>query len=102
MKTIQFTTLFMGWDIRIQQIVHSKIVGNHACNPNLLFLLQMEDKLKKLPKMMSKGVPKMYQQSIKSILGPSRVHLCASMTHLIAKRCPNGAQGSPKGPQMVI
>ena len=37
MKTLLFTILLMGWDIRNQQIFHSKIVENHVCNPNMSF-----------------------------------------------------------------
>ena len=37
MKTLLFTILLIGWDIRNQQIFHSKIVENHACNPSMFF-----------------------------------------------------------------
>ena len=37
MKTVLVTILFIGWDIRNQQIVHSKIIENHICNPNMFF-----------------------------------------------------------------
>ena len=37
MKTLLFTILLIGWDIRNQQIFHSKIVANHVCNPNMFF-----------------------------------------------------------------
>ena len=37
MKTLLFTILLIGWDIRNQQISHSKIVENHVCNPSMFF-----------------------------------------------------------------
>ena len=37
MKTLLFSILLIGWDIRNQQIFHSKIVENHVCNPNMFF-----------------------------------------------------------------
>ena len=37
MKTIVFTVFQRGWNIRIQQIFHSKIINKHACNPNMFF-----------------------------------------------------------------
>ena len=49
--------------------------------------------------MVCKGDPKSFKNRWKSSLGPSRVPLCASVTHLIAKWCQNGAQGPPRWPK---
>ena len=32
-----FTMFLKGWDITNQLIFQSKIIKNHACNPNMLF-----------------------------------------------------------------
>ena len=37
MKTLLFIILFIGGDIRNQQIFHSQIIKKHACNPNMCF-----------------------------------------------------------------
>ena len=37
MKTTVFTVFLRGWDITNQLIFQSKIIKNHACNPNMLF-----------------------------------------------------------------
>ena len=37
MKTTIFTMFLRGWDITNQLIFQSKIIKNHACNPNMLF-----------------------------------------------------------------
>ena len=37
MKTMLFTVLLRGWDIRSQQKFQSQITKNRACNPNMLF-----------------------------------------------------------------
>ena len=75
MKTLLFTILLIGWDIRNQQIFHSKIVENHVCNPNMFLVLQMTEYIKKWPKMVAKGVPKIYKKSLniqsETFQGPS-------------------------------
>ena len=38
MKTLLFTILLIGWDIRNQQMFHSKLIKKHACNPNMCFV----------------------------------------------------------------
>jgi hypothetical protein len=37
MKTLLFTVVLIGWDIRNQHIFHSKIVENQVCNPHMSF-----------------------------------------------------------------
>ena len=37
MKTLLFTVLLKGWDIINQLSFHSKVIKNHACNPNMIF-----------------------------------------------------------------
>ena len=37
MKTLIFIRLLISWDIRNQQVFHSKIIKKHACNPNMCF-----------------------------------------------------------------
>ena len=65
MKTTLFSVLLIGWDITNQQMFHSKIVENHVCNPNMFLVLQMTENIKKRPKIVSRGVPKMFQKSLK-------------------------------------
>ena len=36
MKTNVFTILLKGWDIRIHENVHSKIIKKRDCNPNVI------------------------------------------------------------------
>ena len=36
MKTMLFTMFLKGWDITNQRIFQSKIIKNHACNPNMI------------------------------------------------------------------
>ena len=49
------------------------------------------------PKSCPKGYPKWIKNHKKSVLGPSRVHLCASVTHLIAKWCPSTSKRTQNG-----
>ena len=35
MNVLLCAILLIGWDIRNQEIFHSKIVENHVCNPNM-------------------------------------------------------------------
>ena len=60
MKTILFTILLIGWDIRNQQIFLSKIVENHVCNPNMFLGASNDRTYQKVPQIVSKGVPKMH------------------------------------------
>ena len=48
MKTLLFTILLMGWDIRNQQMFHSKVVENHICNPNMFFGASNDRKYQKV------------------------------------------------------
>ena len=36
MKTLVFTILLRGWDIRIHEDFHSKIIKKRECNPNVI------------------------------------------------------------------
>ena len=54
------------------------------------------------PKWCPKGHPKSIKNHPKSILGPSRVPLNASVSHLITKMVPKWSQGPPKWAKMVI
>ena len=98
MKTLLFTILLKGWDIINQQIFHSKILKNHACNPNLFFDASNDPKYQKV---IQNGLQRGTQKSSKIIENPSRVHLCASVTHLIAKMvnkwCPRTSKWSQNG-----
>ena len=97
MKTLLSTVLLIGWDITNQHIFHSKIVENHVCNPNMSFGASNDRKYQKMTQNgVQRGTQNVLKNHWKSILGPSRVHLCASVTHLIAKWCQNGAQGPPR------
>ena len=48
MKTTVFTVFFRGWDIRNQQIFHSKTIKNHACNPNMFLDASNDRKYQKV------------------------------------------------------
>ena len=48
MKTILFTILLLGWDIRNQQMFDSKVIKNHAREPNIFMMLQMTEHMKKV------------------------------------------------------
>ena len=48
MKTPLFTILLIGWDIRNQQIFHSKVSKNQAYNPNMLFDASNDRKYQKV------------------------------------------------------
>ena len=47
MKTLVFTILLRGWDIRKPLIFDSKIIKEHACNANHVFTLQISEYIKK-------------------------------------------------------
>ena len=103
MKTLLYTILLVGWDIRNQLIFHSKVIKNHACNPNM-FVDASNDRTyqKVIQNGLQRETPKSIKNHKKMTLGLSRVPLSASVTHLIAKRCQNCAQGLPNGAKMLI
>ena len=103
MKTLLFTILLIGWDIRNLWIFHPNVSKNHTCNPNLFFYASNNRKYEKVVQHgLQTGDPKSIKNQQNSVLGPSRVPLSASVTHWIAKWSQNGAQGSPNGAKMVI
>ena len=53
MKTLVFTILWRGWDIRIQQNFHSKIIKKRDCSQNVI--LNCSNK-RKYEKVMQKGL----------------------------------------------
>ena len=80
MKTIVFTMFLRGWDITNQRIFQSKIIKNHACNPNMLFDTPYHRKYQKVS---WNGLPWGTQNPSKIIENPSWhnpgspwVHLC--------------------------
>ena len=48
MKTLLFTILLLGWDLRNQQIFHSKIIKNNACKPNVFYDASNDRKYEKV------------------------------------------------------
>ena len=53
MKTHVFTVLLKGWDIRIHENVHSKIIKKRDCNPHVILHCS---KQRKHEKVMQKGL----------------------------------------------
>ena len=57
MNIIVFNMFLRGWDIRNEQIFQSKIIKNHACNPNMLFDTSNHTKYEKVTQQWSpKGI----------------------------------------------
>ena len=48
MKTTVFTMFLKGWDITNHLIFRSKIIKNHACNSNMLFVTSNDRKYQKV------------------------------------------------------
>ena len=67
MKTLLFTILLMGWDIRNQQISYPKISKNHVCNPNIVFGASND----RYQKVIQNGVQRGTQNMSKIIKNPS-------------------------------
>ena len=53
MKTAVFTILLRGWDIRIHENFHSKIIKKRDCNPNVILNCSNH---RKYEKVMQKGL----------------------------------------------
>ena len=97
MKTTVFAMFLRGWDITNQLIFQSKIIKNHACNPNMLFDTQNHRKYKKVTQNgLQWGTQNPSKIMKKSILAPSRVPLSASVPNLITKMVSKDLQMDPK------
>ena len=98
MKTTVFTMFLKGWDITNQLIFQSKIIKNHACNPNMLFDTPNHRKYQKVTQNGLQWGTKIHQKSLKihsgTLQGPPEC-ICAQLDHQ------NGLQGPPNGPKMV-
>ena len=53
MKTLVFTILLRGWDIRIHENFHLKIIKKRDCNPNVILICSNH---RKYEKVMQKGL----------------------------------------------
>ena len=86
MKTIIFTVLLRGWDIRKPLIFHSKFIKEHAWNANHVF---PPPNLRKYQKVTQNGLQLGTHNPIKtrhkSTLGPRSDPLSASLLHLVTK-----------------
>ena len=102
MKTNVFIVFLGGWDINIQHILHSKIIKNHTCNPNMLFDTSNHRKSRNV---MPNGLPwgtqnplKMNENPTWDPSGSSLVHLCSNWS---PKWCQSGLQGPPNRPKII-
>ena len=76
MKTTVFTLLLRGWDIRIHENFHSKIIKKRYCNPNVIWTVQIRENMKKWCRRVSNGRPEFHQKSLKINSGPVWVDPC--------------------------
>ena len=97
MKTLLFTILLIGWDIRNQQIFHSKTVENHVCNPNM-FLGASNDR--KYQKVIRNGLQRMTPNLSKIIKNPPWDLPGFLCVHLWPTWLQNGAKMMSKDLQM--
>ena len=70
MKTLVFTILLRGWDIRIHENFHSKIIKKRDCNPHVILNCSNQ---RKYEKVMQKGLQletQNHQKSLKINSGP--------------------------------
>ena len=58
----------IGWNTEKQQVSHSKVNTNHACNPNMLFDASNNSKYQKV---IQNGLQRETQKSSKIIKNPS-------------------------------
>ena len=68
MKTLLFDVLLKGWDVINQQIFHSKVIKNHACNPNMICDASNDPTYQKV---IQNGLQRGTQKSSKIIKNPS-------------------------------
>ena len=98
MKTIVFTMFLKGWDIRNQQVFHSKIIKNHACNPNMLSDTSNHRKYQTVTQnglqRETRNPSKIIKIHSDTLQGPPEC-ICAPLDHQ------NGLQGPPNRPKMV-
>ena len=88
-----------GWDIRIQQIFHSKIIRNPVCNPSMIF---DTSNYRKSQKVTQNGVqwrtpnpPKIIKNQFRHPLGTPWVHMCPTWS---PKWCPWTSKRTQNGP----
>ena len=82
MKTTVFTVFLRGWDITNQLIFQSKIIKNHACNPNMLFATPNHRKYQKVTQ---NGLQWGTQNPSKITENQFWSHLSASLHPLVTK-----------------
>ena len=97
MKTLLFTILLKGWDIINQQIFHSKVIKNHACNPNMICDASNDQKYQKV---IQHGFQRGTQQSSKLIKNPLWDLPGSLWVHIWPTWLQNGAKMVPKDLQM--
>ena len=98
MKTQQFTLLLIGWDIRNQHILHSKIIKKHAYNPNMCFDASSD---RHYQKVIQNGLQRRTQTPSKIIKihpgtfqGPSECICDALDCKIVPKWCPRTSEWS--------
>ena len=98
MKTIVFSMFLRGWDIINQQIFHSKIIKNHACNPNMVCDASNDPKYQKvIQNCLQRGT----QKSSKIIKNPSWDLPGSIWVHPWPTWLQKGTQMVPKDLQMT-
>ena len=96
MKTLRFTILLIGWDIRNQQISRWTIIKHHACNPNMLFDASNVRKYQTvIQNCLQMGHPKSIKNHQKSCMQSKPVVWCFKWQ----KISKNDPKWSPKGTQ---
>ena len=89
MKTLLFTILLKGWDIRIHQNFHSKINKKRDCNPNVILDCSNQ---RKSEKVLQKGLQWETQNPSKITENPFWSRLSAPLhpmiTKILKKWCP--------------
>ena len=101
MKTQLFSILSIGWDIRNQQIFHSKIIKKHACNPNMCFVASND---RTYQKVIQNGLQRGTQNLSKIIKihpgtfqGPSECICDPLDCKMVPKWCPRTSKWSQNG-----
>ena len=97
MKTLIFTVFFRGWDIRNQQIFHSKVIKNDACNSNMIWKASNEQKYQKV---IQNGLQRGTQNSSKFIKNPPWDLPGFLWMHFWPTSLQNGDKMMPKDLQM--
>ena len=82
MKTQIFTILLRGWDIRIHENFHSKIIKKRDCNPNVILNCSNQ---RKYEKVMQKGLQWKTQNPSKITENQFWSHLSASLHPMVTK-----------------